>query len=215
MCSLFKGIENKEFQQIPEARNSKYGILVSKEQQDLNGVDYNEWSDDEDHLSDTKNNEIGTLAMAKNGKISINDEDMSLKKHLKQLLILQKSEKGVEDEILKLKDKIYKKMQQRGLSLGSNKLTPSLQSSENGDISPFGNLGNQQETLKNFDTRPSRSIERSQYRSFIDEKNLVSEDNQLKLPSVENLHHFLKMAKMSNKTRFMNLNIENHGTHHH
>ena len=184
---------------------------MSKEQQDLKGDDYNEWFDDEDHQSDTKNIEIGKLAMAKNGHISINDEDMSLKKHLKQLLILQKSEKGVEDEILKLKDKIYMKMQQRGLSLGSNRPTSSLQSLENGDISPFGNLGKQQESLKDLDARQSRSIEKSQYRSFIDEKNLVSEDNKLKLPSVENLHHYLKMAKMSNKTRFMNLNIENHG----
>ena len=158
-------------------------------------------------------------------------EDVSLKKHLKQLLILQNQEKGVEDEIMQLKDKIYQKIQQKRSQSEVNETT--IQSMSTGGSGPFGNLNSQEEPKMNLESRNSRAVEssldkeqelmrslksqnghfveRNQYRSLIDKNRLNLDDKNLEFASVEDLRSLLKMSNTSNQTRFIDLKIENHG----
>ena len=150
-----------------------------------------------------------TVQCPKGNKVANREEDGSLKKHLKQLLILQKQEKGVEDEIIQLKDKIYQKIQQKRSQSEANET--STQSMNNGDSSPFGELDDNQDSMISSESRKSRSLDRNQYRSLVDKNHIVVDDENFELSSIEDLRHLLKMASMSNQTRFIDLKIENHG----
>ena len=150
-----------------------------------------------------------TVPCPRGSKVANRGEDGSLKKHLKQLLILQKQEKGVEDEIIQLKDKIYQKIQQKRSQSEANET--STQSMNNGDSSPFGELDDNQDSMISSESRKSRSLDRNQYRSLVDKNHIVVDDENFELSSIEDLRHLLKMANMSNQTRFIDLKIENHG----
>ena len=150
-----------------------------------------------------------TVQCPRGSKVANRVEDGSLKKHLKQLLILQKQEKGVEDEIIQLKDKIYQKIQQKRSQSEANET--STQSMNNGDSSPFGELDDKQDSMISSESRKSRSLDRNQYRSLVDKNHIVVDDENFELSSIEDLRHLLEMANMSNQTRFIDLKIENHG----
>ena len=162
----------------------------------------------------------------KSDKPSPDDEDLSLKKHLKQLLVLQNQERGVEDEIVKLKDKIYSKMQRKGIQISGLKSKSTDPSMNNAKSSPFGSIGPPQEAMMSNENlrllgnlqdaisserRSSRSIEKNHYRTLIDENKLEEEEGKEISRSQEDFHRLLDMSKASNKSRIINLKIENHG----
>ena len=219
-----ESIEDEEYQSA-DNRNGKSwtvtpGIIKidqtspNDEGQSLNNKIEQSWQDYKSQLP----------TAIKSDTPSSDDEDLSLKKHLKQLLVLQNQERGVEDEIVKLKDKIYSKLQRKGIQISGIKSKSTSMNNEKS--SPFGSIGQQQEPmmsnenlrlLGNFqeaissEQRNSRSIERNHYRALIDENELDEKEGKEVSRSQEDFHRLLEMYKASNKSRIINLKIENHG----
>jgi len=71
-------------------------------------------------------------------------------------------------------------------------------------------LGNLQDAISS-ERRSSRSIEKNHYRTLIDENKLEEEEGKEISRSQEDFHRLLDMSKASNKSRIINLKIENHG----
>ena len=117
-------------------------------------------------------------------------------------------------------------MQRKGIQISGIKSKSPDTSMNNAKSSPFGSIGPQQEPIMSNDNsrllghlqeaisserRNSRSIERNHYRALIDENKLDEEEGKEIARSQEDFHRLLEMSKASNKSRIINLKIENHG----
>ena len=152
----------------------------------------------------------------------------TLKKHLETLLSLERQEKVVENEIEKLKDKIYlycifsycpfsydkQKMPKKGLKMQIKMLLDNkrLHLLKRGGLhsTPFGNLEKENEgMLKTDDIKGNIAIGNGHSNSNTEKRSI---DNiNINPNTMRNIRNLSSFVKKSDSTRSMDWRIENHG----
>ena len=142
----------------------------------------------------------------------------TLKKHLKNLLLLQRQEKTVENEIEKLKDKIYRvycifsycTMHRKGLHVLPDDKRLKLLTTGDLHSTPFGNLEKENRGISNTDDIKGNIVAGNGQSYSNNEKRSINDIN-VKLNTIRNIENLSSWTRKSNITRLINWRIENHG----